>query len=413
MKTIQEKKDSFLQLLRFMGVGIVVGVAYIDPGNWGTDIAAGSFFGYSLLWVVFLSNLMGIVVQYLAAKLGIVTGLTLSEACREYFGKPLRIFLWLTAEVAVIGTDLAEVLGGAIALKLLFNIPLILGAAIISLDVFLILALEKRGYRKLEAVIIGMVAIIGFAYLYEIYLSKPDYSAIVYSIVVPNLSAESVLVASGILGATVMPHAVFLHSSLIKTRVNKNNRSKNLIKLTIADTIIALIMAGLINGAILVMSSAVFHNVGLRIESIEQAHMTLAPLLGGLAAFAFALALLASGLSSSVVATLAGQIIFEGFTKIKMALWKRRLLTRGITIIPAIIFIGLGYDPLFLLVVSQVTLSLQLPFTVIPLIIFTSSKRIMKEHANKSILKIIAISIALFIIALNTLLLYSVLGGKF
>ena len=395
--------------LRFMGLGIVVGVAYIDPGNWGTDIAAGSNFGYSLLWVVVMSNLIGMFMQYLSSKLGIVTGLSLAENCRDNLTRPKSFSLWITAEIAAIATDLAEVVGAAIAFNLLFGIPLIYGAIITLLDTLLILALERIGIRKVEATIIGMMVLIGGAYLFEIYLANPDWSQIGYHAVVPELKAGAVVVAVGILGATVMPHAIFLHSAMMKSRSNMIpvlKSAKRLVRFSMVDTVLALVFAGLINGAILVMSAATFHEHNLAIESIESAYETLTPLLGDASSLAFGIALLASGIASSVVATLSGQVIFEGFTKFKAKLWKRRIVIRSITIVPAVIALFYGANTLDILVISQVILSLQLPFTVIPLIYFTSKKKIMgSENVNKAYTKIIGIGCVSIIVVLNVLLL--------
>ncbi len=406
---IKSKKQQMFYFMRFMGLGLVVGVAYIDPGNWGTDIAAGSKFGYSLLWVVVMSNLIGMFMQYLSSKLGIATGMSLSENCRENLSKNKSFFLWITAEIAVIATDLAEVLGAAIALFLLFKIPLMYGAIITGLDTLLILYLERIGIRKVEAVIIGMMLLIGAAYLIEICLAQPDWSQIGYHAVVPELSQGGVVIAVGILGATVMPHAIFLHSAMTKSRKSMFDvlkTSKRIMRFSMLDTVFALVFAGLINGAILVMSASTFYEKNLVIESIEEAYRTLTPLLGNTSSVVFGIALLASGIASSVVATLSGQVIFEGFTRFKAKLWKRRIVIRSITIIPAIIALSYGVNTLDMLVISQVILSLQLPFTIIPLIYFTSKEKLMgKEFANKIITKAIAVACVVAIVILNILLL--------
>lgn len=403
------KRQKMFYFIRFSGLGLVVGVAYIDPGNWGTDIAAGSKFGYSLLWVVVMSNVIGMFMQYLSSKLGIVTGLSLAENCRDHLSKYKSFSLWITAEFAAIATDLAEVIGAAIAFNLLFGIPLIYGAIITGLDTLLILGLERMGIRKVESIIIGMMVLIASIYLIEIYLASPDWYQIGYHAVVPELQEGSIVIAVGILGATVMPHAIFLHSAMMKTRKSMFQilRSpKRIIKFSTIDTIIALSIAGLINGAILVMSAATFHQNNMIIESIEEAYQTLTPLLGNLSSTSFGIALLASGLASSIVATLAGQIIFEGFTKFKARLWKRRIIIRAITIIPAIIAIYFGTSTLDILVISQVILSLQLPFTVIPLVYFTSKEKIMgKEYVNKIHIKILAVVGVSIIVIMNVLLL--------
>jgi len=402
-------RQKVFYFLRFMGLGLVVGVAYIDPGNWGTDIAAGSKFGYSLLWVVVMSNLIGMFMQYLSSKLGIVTGHSLAENCRDNLSRFKSFSLWITAEVAAIATDLAEVVGAAIAFNLLFGLPLVYGAIITGLDTLLILGLERIGVRKVEAVIIGMVLLIGGAYLLEIYLVNPDWSQIGYHAVVPELQSGGVIIAVGILGATVMPHAIFLHSAMMKSRTGMLKvlkTPKKLVRFSLVDTVIALSVAGLINGAILVMSAATFYQNNMIIESIEEAYQTLSPLVGNASSIAFGLALLASGLASSVVATLSGQVIFEGFTKFKAKLWQRRIVIRSITIIPAVIAISYGVNTLDILVISQVILSLQLPFTIIPLVYLTSKVRFIgKENVNKLHTKIIAILCVSIIIIMNVLLL--------
>lgn len=403
------KRQKMFYFIRFSGLGLVVGVAYIDPGNWGTDIAAGSKFGYSLLWVVVMSNVIGMFMQYLSSKLGIITGLSLAENCRDNLSKYKSFSLWITAEFAAIATDLAEVIGAAIAFNLLFGIPLIYGAIITGFDTLLILSLERIGIRKVESVIIGMMVLIACIYLVEIYLASPDWYQIGYHAVVPEFQEGSIVIAVGILGATVMPHAIFLHSAMMKTRQNMFQvlRSpKRIVKFSTIDTVIALSIAGLINGAILVMSAATFHQNNLIIESIEEAYQTLTPLLGNLSSTSFGIALLASGLASSIVATLSGQIIFEGFTKFKAKLWKRRIFIRAITIIPAVIAIYFGTSTLDILVISQVILSLQLPFTVIPLVYFTSKEKIMgKEYVNKKHIKIMAVIAVSIIVIMNVLLL--------
>lgn len=409
-------RQKTLFFLKFIGLGLVVGVAYVDPGNWGTDIAAGSKFGYSLLWVVVMSNLIGIFMQYLSSKLGIATGMSLSENCRENFSKHKTFGLWVSAEIAVIATDLAEVVGAAIALFLLFKIPLIYGAILASLDTLLILGLEKYGMRKIEAIIIGMMVLIGCAYLIEITLAQPDWSQIAYHAVVPSLDHNSLIIAVGILGATVMPHAIFLHSAMTKTRKTMFDvlkTPKRIIRFSLMDTVVALVFAGLINGAILVMSAATFYQKNIPIESIQIAYHTLSPLLGNVSALAFGIALLASGIASSVVATLSGQVIFEGFTKFRTNLWKRRIVIRSITVVPAVIALYYGANTLDLLVISQVILSLQLPFTIIPLVYFTNNKKIMgADYSNRILTKTLAIICIGVIIILNMLLIIFQFGLK-
>ncbi|MEK7439619.1 MAG: Nramp family divalent metal transporter, partial [Chloroflexota bacterium] len=386
------------RIVTFLGPAFLVSVGYMDPGNWGTDIEGGSRFGYSLLWVILVSNLMAILLQTLSAKLGLATGKTLPELCREHYSKPVAIFLWITAEFAAIATDLAEVLGGAVAFNLLFNIPLFYGALLTGAIVGLILMLEEYNLRRLEMIIIGMVAIIGIGYVIEIVLAQPVWGDLALHMVTPTLPMGSTLIAVGIIGATVMPHNIYLHSALIQSRRRADDDAANRKALTLStiDTFIALNGAWLVNSAILIMSAAVFYNNGLEVTSIQEAHKTLAPLLGPLSAGVFALALLASGLSSSTTATMAGQVIMEGFLHLHINVWLRR----AVTLIPALIVIGLGFDPLQILVMSQVSLSFQLPLAVIPLILFTNNKTIMGEYANRKITTIFAFIAAAIIIGL-------------
>ncbi|MEK9163572.1 MAG: Nramp family divalent metal transporter [Chloroflexota bacterium] len=392
------------RIVTFLGPAFLVSVGYMDPGNWGTDIEGGSRFGYSLLWVILVSNLMAILLQTLSAKLGLATGKTLPELCREHYSKPVAIFLWITAEFAAIATDLAEVLGGAVAFNLLFNIPLFYGALLTGAIVGLILMLEEYNLRRLEMIIIGMVAIIGIGYVIEIVLAQPVWGDLALHMVTPTLPMGSTLIAVGIIGATVMPHNIYLHSALIQSRRRADDDAANRKALTLStiDTFIALNGAWLVNSAILIMSAAVFYNNGLEVTSIQEAHKTLAPLLGPLSAGVFALALLASGLSSSTTATMAGQVIMEGFLHFRINVWLRR----AVTLIPALIVIGLGFDPLQILVMSQVSLSFQLPLAVIPLILFTNNKTIMGEYANRKITTIFAFIAAAIIIGLNALLVW-------
>jgi len=397
------------RIVTFLGPAFLVSVGYMDPGNWGTDIEGGSRFGYSLLWVILVSNLMAILLQTLSAKLGLATGKTLPELCREHYSKPVAIFLWITAEFAAIATDLAEVLGGAVAFNLLFNIPLFYGALLTGAIVGLILMLEEYNLRRLEMIIIGMVAIIGIGYVFEIFLAQPIWGDLAIHMVTPTLPVGSTLIAVGIIGATVMPHNIYLHSALIQSRRRADDDAANRKALTLStiDTFIALNGAWLVNSAILIMSAAVFYNNGLEVTSIQEAHKTLAPLLGPLSAGVFALALLASGLSSSTTATMAGQVIMEGFLHFRINVWLRR----AVTLIPALIVIGLGFDPLQILVMSQVSLSFQLPLAVIPLILFTNNKVIMGEYTNRKITTILAFIAAAIIIGLNALLVWQSIMG--
>jgi len=398
------------RIFAFMGPAFLVSVGYMDPGNWGTDIAAGSDFGYKLLWVLLLSNLMAILLQTLAAKLGIVTGLTLAENCRKHYSRPMALFLWFTAEAACMATDLAEFLGAALGFYILFKIPMFPAALLTGVAVFLILSLERLGYRKVEYAILGLVTTIGVCYVIEVWLSSPDWGQIAYHTFVPQIDGKSIYVAIGMIGATVMPHNVFLHSGVIQTRLWANGHAfkKDLFRFSLLDSLFALNGAWFINSAMVIMSAAVFFQNGIPVQSIEEAHKTLTPLLGGLSSMAFAIALLCSGLSSSVTGTLAGQIVIQGFLKIKISLWMRRL----ITMIPALIVIYLGVNSIKVLVLSQVVLSFQLPFTIIPLIMFTRKKEIMGEYANRWWVNILAYVCAAIIIGLNIYLLYQIFTGN-
>jgi len=405
------KKNAKYGILSYLGPAFLISVGYMDPGNWGTDIQGGSDFGYKLLWVLLLSNLMAILLQTLSAKLGIVTGKTLAENCREYFSRPVSLILWVLSELAMMATDLAEFLGAALGFYILFQIPMFYAALITGVVVFGILWFYRFGYRAVEYIIIGLVLTIGFCYVVEIFLAKPEWGEITRHILMPEVDSKSILVAVGMLGATVMPHNLFLHSGVIRYRLKKNNgvTYKKLFKFAIVDSILALNGAWLINSAIVIMSTAVFFKNGLAISTISEAHKTLIPLLGGLSSTAFAIALLCSGLFSSTTGTLAGQIVLEGFLKTKISLFLRRL----ITMVPALVVIYLGINELKILVLSQVFLSLALPFVIIPLIIFTSQKKIMGEYANKSWTNFLVVTSAGLIIFLNILLLYQVLGGSF
>jgi manganese transport protein len=396
--------------LVFFGPAFVISVGYMDPGNWGTDIEGGARFGYQLMWVILLANLMAILMQTLSAKLGIATGRSLPEVCRDQYPKWLSIALWVTAEFAAMATDLAEFLGGAVGFNLLFGIPLFPAALLTGVVISFILLLERYGSRKIEMVIIGLIAIIGFVYMTEIWLSQPDWGQIGRGLLVPSMPIGAVLVAVGIIGATVMPHNLYLHSALIQTRVRPTDslaRKKEVYRMAIIDSVVALNGAFFVNAAILAMSAAVFSGGKLENYSLESAYQTLTPLLGPLAGAAFAVALLASGLSSSTTATMAGQVIMDGFIHHKMNVWLRR----AITMIPSLIVIGLGLDPLMILVTSQVSLSFQLPFAMIPLVLFTNNPKVMGEFTNNRLTKGLAWISTLIILSLNFVLLYQIFTG--
>ncbi len=406
------------ELWYYFGPAFVASIAYIDPGNFATNIEAGTRFGYKLLWVLLWSNLMAILVQYLAAKLGIATGKTLPQNSRAHFSRRTNLLLWIAAELAAMATDLAEFLGAALGFYLLFHIPLFAAAIVTALTVFVMLAVELYGYRRLEQLIMAFVFGIAACYAVEIFLAKPDWPSVGHYIVVPHLGASSIYIAVSMLGATVMPHVVYLHSALVQHRVKEGEfdcpsgqflRRLRHLKYELVDVLAAMNGAWLINSAMVVMAAAVFFHTGHEVASIEQAHQTLRPLLGNLSAGAFGVALLFSGLSSSAVGTMAGQVIIEGFLNIKFSIFARRL----ITIIPALIVIGVGLDPLRVLVLSQVVLSFALPFALVPLIVLTRRRRVMGDLTNSRMTNLLAYLTSGTIIALNLLLLYQAFGGSF
>jgi manganese transport protein len=405
------KKSFLARLLPFMGPAFVASVAYVDPGNFATNIQGGAQFGYMLLWVIVASNLMAMLIQTLSAKLGIATGKNLAEMCREQFPRPVVIGMWALMELVAMATDLAEFLGAALGFNLLFHIPLLAAALLTALTTFIILGLERRGFRPLEAVITALVGVIAVCYIIETILDRPDMAQIAFHSVVPQFSGlESVLLATGILGATVMPHVIFLHSALTQNRIPTKNDGelKRLFRFQLLDVTIAMGLAGLVNGAMLIMASSTFHAHGLQgIGSIEEAYRTLTPLLGSAASIVFAISLLASGLSSSTVGTMAGQVIMQGFIHRTIPIWVRRV----VTMTPPIIVIAIGLDPTRTLVLSQVVLSFGLPFAVIPLVMFTRQKEAMGILVNHKITTIIASIVASLIVALNLFLLYQIAFG--
>jgi manganese transport protein len=378
----------------------------MDPGNWATDIEGGARFGYTLLWVLLLSNAMAILLQALSAKLGIVTGKSLPENCRDRLPRWLSVSLWVAAECSALATDLAEFLGAALGFNILLGIPLFEAALLTGVAVFGLLALERFGYRTVEYAIIALVGVIGLAYLYELFLAKPDLAGIGRGLVTPDITDGRLYIAIGMLGATVMPHNVYLHSALVKPRRDLLPTKKH-IRTQVLDSAVALNLAFFVNSAILIMSAATFWERGVLVTSIEQAHETLTPLLGGASAVAFAIALLASGLSSSTTATLAGQVILQGFLHVRMSLFMRRL----VTMIPALVVIYLQVDSLKILVLSQVCLSFGLPFAILPLIWFTSRRKVMGEFVNRRRTTALALVAAGVILLLNALLIYQVFGG--
>ncbi|MDP1858252.1 MAG: Nramp family divalent metal transporter [Gemmatimonadaceae bacterium] len=407
------------KLLAFAGPGYLVAVGYMDPGNWATDLAGGSQFGYTLLSVVLISNLMAVLLQGLACKLGIVTGRDLAQACRDHFSKPVAFGLWVLCEIAIAACDLAEVIGTAIALNLLFDIPLAWGVFITALDVLLILYLQNKGFRYLEALVIALVMVVGLSFLFEIIVSKPDFLGVAKGFIPTTeilRNPAMLYIAIGILGATVMPHNLYLHSSIVQTRSYEESAKgkKEAVRFAFLDSTIALSIALFINAAILIVAAATFYRTGnTQVAEIQDAYQLLSPLLGvGVASTVFALALLASGQNSTLTGTLAGQIVMEGFLNIRLRPWLRRLITRGIAIVPAAITAILYGESgtARLLILSQVILSLQLSFAVFPLVMFTSDKRKMGQFVNPGWLKFLAYSVAVIIATLNVWLLVQTVG---
>jgi manganese transport protein len=397
-------------LLPFLGPAFIAAIAYIDPGNFATNIQAGAQFGYLLLWVILASNLMAILLQTLSAKLGIATGKNLPELCREYLPRPVSFGLWVVAEVGAMATDLAEFLGAAIGFNLLFHIPLLLAGLLTGVATFGILALQRLGFRPLEAVIASLLGVIAVSYLIETILARPDARQIAYHSLVPQFAGPgSVLLAVGILGATVMPHVVYLHSALTQNRIQSRNEQekKRILRFERIDIVIALGLAGLVNGAMLFMAASVFFASGHNeVGSLSNAFHTLRPLLGNASSAIFGVALIASGLSSSAVGTLAGQVIMDGFLGWHIPNWLRR----GITMLPALVFIALNVNPDKTLVISQVVLSFVLPFAIIPLLIFTGRRSIMGGLVNQRVTQIAGWVVATIILGLNGLLLAQTLG---
>ena len=403
-------------MLAFAGPGYLVAVGYMDPGNWATDLAGGAMFGYALLSVILMSNLMAVLLQGLASKLGIVTGRDLAQACRDHYSWPTTLFLWVICELAIAACDLAEVIGTAIALNLLFGIPLTWGIAITALDVLLVLYLQNKGFRLLEALVITLVGTVGVCFAVLIWMAKPQVAGVLFGFAPPAELLQNpamLYIAMGILGATVMPHNLYLHSSIVQTRKYEETASgkREAVKFAFIDSTIALSFALFINAAILIVAAASFHTSGNReVAEIQDAYKLLTPLLGAGAGTVFALALLASGQNSTLTGTLAGQIVMEGFLNIRLRPWLRRLITRGIAIVPAaIVAIVYGESATArLLVLSQVILSMQLSFAVFPLVRFTSDPIKMGEFVNSRWLKALAYLVATIIAALNGWLLVQV-----
>jgi len=394
------------RLLAFSGPAYMISVGYMDPGNWATDIEGGSRFGYQLIWVLLMSNLMAVLLQTLSARLGIVTGRDLAQACRDAYPRPIAMALWILCEVAIAACDLAEVLGTAIGLNLLFGVSLTTGVIVTALDVFILLAVQRAGIRKMEGLIFVLIVTIGACYVLEVVLAKPDWGPLMHGFVPRLGSTEALYVAIGILGATVMPHNLYLHSALVQTREVPRTPSgaRLAMRFNLIDSAVALNAAFFVNAAILVLSAATFHRSGIVVTEIQQAHGLLAPLLGtSLASLAFAIALLCAGQSSTITGTLAGQVVMEGFLQFRMRPWLRRLVTRAVAIVPAVIVVAIYGDEgtYRLLILSQVILSLQLPFAVVPLVQFTGDRAWMGPFASGRTVKTLAWLSAAVILGLN------------
>jgi manganese transport protein len=408
----KSRKGFLKRVLPFMGPAFIASIAYMDPGNFATNIQGGAQFGFMLLWVIVASNLIAMLIQTLSAKLGIATGKNLAEHCRESFSRPVVFALWLLAEIVAMATDLAEFLGAAVGFYLLLGIPLWVAGLLTAVATFAILSLERYGFRPLEIVISGFVGIIAVSYLVETILDKPPLGQVLFHAVVPQIAGtESVLLAVGILGATVMPHAIYLHSSLMQNRIVAREPSKlrRLLRFEIADVSIAMGIAGLINMAMLIMAASTFFRAGMTgVGSLEEAHKTLEPLLGKAASWVFGVSLLASGLSSSSVGTMAGQVIMQGFIQKRIPSWIRRLAT----MVPSLVVIIIGLDPTRTLVISQVLLSFGLPFAIIPLVMFTTRRDKMGTLVNKPLTSVLAWMAAALIVVLNLYLLFQTFFGR-
>ena len=401
--------------LAFAGPGFLVSVGYMDPGNWGTDLAGGSKYAYTLLWVIFASNLIAQFLQILCARLGLATGKDLAMVCRDHYKRPVAIAMWLLAELAIIACDLAEVVGSAVALNILFHIRLDVGVLITGFDVLLLLGFMRFGFRKIEAIVFTLVMTILVCFLYEIALASPDWAAAAKGTFLPVIpNTDALIIAVGILGATVMPHNLYLHSSIVQTR--KVAEGKQAVKEAIGfntwDTIVALTLAFFVNAAILILAAAVFHKTGTDVEELQQGHMILAAALGPASAVVFAVALLASGQSSTITGTLAGQVVMEGFMHWRIAPWLRRLITRSLAVFPAFFILRAsgGQDTVQILLWSQVLLSLQLPFAVFPLITATSNRKEMGERASSRNWTVIGYATGVAIAIANVFLLWLAIG---
>jgi manganese transport protein len=418
---LSRSRSFWRRVLGFVGPGFLISVGYMDPGNWATDLAGGSRYGYTLLFVIMISNLMAILLQSLALKLGVATGRDLAQACRESYNRPTAISLWLFAEVAIVACDLAEVVGSAIALQLLFHIPLVLGVLLTAADVLLLLLLQNRGFRYLEALVITLIATISALFGMELFFSRPEWLPIFQHLFLPSQAIvtdpEMLYIAIGILGATVMPHNLYLHSSIVQTRdyARTSNGKREAIRFANIDSATALMLALFVNAAILIVAAAVFHRNGrFEVAEIGDAYKLLSPMLGVAGASTmFAVALLAAGQNSTITGTLAGQIVMEGFLNIRLAPWLRRLVTRSLAIVPTILVVMIygARGTTKLLILSQVVLSMQLSFAVFPLVAFTSDRERMGEFVNTAWLKYLSYFVAILIAGLNLWLLIQTFRG--
>lgn len=405
----EEVKEKAKGIFKYLGPAFIVSVAYMDPGNFGTNITGGSRFGYNLIWVILWSNLMAIFIQILSAKLGIATGVHLPDHCGKIFSRPVNWGLWSIATVAAMATDLAEFLGGVLGFYLLFGIPLGWSAVLTGVITYGICHIQKYGQQIVERVITGMVAVISIAYVWEMFIAKPDWGQVAYHVAVPILTSDSVLVAVGMLGATVMPHVIYLHSHLVQTRRTECMEDcRRHLKMAKIDVFVAMNMAFIVNAAMVIVSAAVFKGNGFDVDSIEAAYMTLQPLMGNMAAGAFGLALLASGLSSSTVGTMAGEVILGGFVGFDIPASIRRL----ITMVPGLAILMSGVNPMEALVYSQVSLSFALPAAIIPLMIVTNKAGIMGKFKNGLLTNCVGWVIVSLILVLNAVLLYLTFTGQ-
>ena len=408
-EVMEGRRRGWSAILPMVGPAVIVSIAYMDPGNFATNIQAGAKYGYGLLWVVLVANLIAMLFQALSAKLGIVTGRNLAEVCREQLPPPLVFAMWVISEIAAMATDLAEFLGGAIGLSLLFNLPLIWGMVVTGIVTYGILTFERRGFRPIELIIGALVTIICLCYVIEIFIAPVDWTAAAFHTVVPQLAdAAALMIAVGIIGATVMPHAVYLHSGLVQARTIARDDAdrRKLLNYSNMEVIVALAIAGAVNMAMVMMASAAFHEGHSDVAEIETAYHTLTPLLGAAAGSVFLISLLASGVSSSAVGTMAGQMIMQGFVGFRIPVWVRRL----VTMIPAFIVVGLGVNATNALVISQVVLSLALPIPMIALLIFTQRADIMGSFANGRVTRIAAIVGTVLVLLLNSILLLQTFG---